>query len=369
MKRLIVDTQASSCYFRTSVGGDGRKALVQVTERCNLHCAHCFVSSTPVGADMSLSAFTEVVLPRLVRARVERITLTGGEPFVHPDLLAMCRAVVDQGLPLGLCTNATQTSDEQIAALAALGGVHVNVSFDGFRPDSHGKFRGSRNSFETTVATTRKFAAAGLLQGLLSTPNALTRPEEFADLCAFAAEIGAQYVLMNPLSSFGRGVKSQGRLAADTDAMRAIAAVTNRFADQLDVVKIRFPNDDLPLGGCDAGRLIYVFTDGQVAVCPYLVFAARTPASMYQDREFLVGNILGSDDTVTGALDGYDFHRRFEVGDNPTCGSCALNSSCGKGCPAAVVSRGGLIGDLDSEQCPVAEPGARMLLPLVGVSR
>jgi radical SAM protein with 4Fe4S-binding SPASM domain len=369
MKRLIVDTHASSCYFRTSVGGDGRKALVQVTERCNLHCAHCFVSSTQVGADMHVRAFTDEVLPRLQRARVQRITLTGGEPFVHPDLLTMCRAVVGSGLPLGLCTNATQTSDEQITELARLGGVHVNVSFDGFRPDSHGKFRGNQSAFATTVATTRKFAEAGLLQGLLSTPNALTRPDEFADLCAFAVEIGAQYVLMNPLSSFGRGVKSQGRLAADTDAMRAIQAVTDRFADRLDVVKIRFPNDTLPLGGCDAGRLVYVFTDGQVAVCPYLVFAARTPASAYQDTEFLVGNIFDADDTVTGSLDGYDFHRRFAVGDNATCDSCTLNTSCSKGCPAAVVSRGGRIGDLDAEQCPIADPGRRTLLPLVGVSQ
>jgi len=369
MKRLIVDTHASSCYFRTSVGGDGRKALVQVTERCNLHCAHCFVSSTQLGADLPLLAFTDEVLPRLVRARVERITLTGGEPFVHPDLLAMCRAVADRGLPVGLCTNATQTSDDQIAELAALGGVHINVSFDGFRPDSHGRFRGNRSSFETTVATTRKFAEAGLLQGLLSTPNALTRPDEFADLCSFAVEVGAQYVLMNPLSSFGRGVKSQSRLAAADDAMRAIQAVTDRFADQLDVVKIRFPNDDLPLGGCDAGRLVYVFTDGQVAVCPYLVFAARTPASLYEDTDFLAGNILGPTDTVTGSLDAYDFHRRFTVGNNPTCGSCALNTACGKGCPAAVVSRGGRIGDLDAEQCPIAEPNPRKLLPLVGVTR
>ncbi|BCY11069.1 hypothetical protein [Actinoplanes sp. L3-i22] len=191
MKRLIVDTHASSCYFRTSVGGDGRKALVQVTERRNLNCAHCFVSSTQ-------------------------------------------------------------------------------------------------------------------------------------------ADIGVQYVLMNPLSAFRRGVRSQGRPATDADAMRAVAAVTSLLADQLAVVKIRFPNDDLPLGGCDAGRLVYVFDDGRVAVRPYLAFAVHIPASMYQDTEFL---------------------------------------ACGKGCPAAVVSRGGLVGDLDSEHCPVAEPGERTLLPLVGVSR
>jgi hypothetical protein len=32
--------------FRTTTGGDERKALLQITERCNLHCAHCFVSPT-----------------------------------------------------------------------------------------------------------------------------------------------------------------------------------------------------------------------------------------------------------------------------------------------------------------------------------
>lgn len=367
MKRLIVDTRASSCYFRTSVGGDGRKALVQITERCNLHCAHCFVSSTPVGADLPLTVFTERVLPRLLAARVERVTLTGGEPFVHPDVLGFCQAVRDRGLPVGVCTNATLTTDEQIAALARLGGVHVNVSFDGFRPDSHGRFRGNRSSFAVTVATTRKFAAAGLLQGLLSTPNALTDPAEFADLCAFAVEVGAQYVLMNPLSSFGRGVKSQGRLAAPGEVMRAIRAVTERFADRLDVVHIRFPNEELPLGGCDAGKLIYVFTDGQVAVCPYLVFAARTPVSRYRDSEFLVGNILHDD--VAAGLDRYDFPARHPPGTNATCSGCAMNSGCGKGCPAAVVSRGGLIGDLDDEQCPITPAGGRRLLPLAIVGR
>ncbi|MEV0196347.1 radical SAM protein [Nonomuraea sp. NPDC050691] len=354
MKRLIVDTHASSCYFRTSVPGDQRKALVQITERCNLHCAHCFVSSANWGDHMRLRDLTETVFPRLRRARVERLTLTGGEPFVHPDIMAICRAVSDMGMPLGICTNATQTSPEQIAELAGLGNVHINVSFDGFRRESHGKFRGNTTSFDTTLATTRAFAEAGLLQGLLSTPNALTNVEEFAALCSFAVEVGAQYVLMNPLSSFGRGVKSQGRLAADAGKMRAIRDVTEQFRDQgIDVVHIRFPNDSKPLAGCDAGKLIYVFADGQTAICPYLVFAARTPQSKHTDTEFLVGNILSEE--VAPALDAYDLTGRLRMGHNTVCPPCSMNSSCGKGCPAAVVARGQRIGDVDTEQCPVAD--------------
>jgi radical SAM protein with 4Fe4S-binding SPASM domain len=164
---------------------------------------------------------------------------------------------------------------------------------------------------------------------------------------------GAQYVLMNPLSSFGRGVKSQAKLAADTDTMRAIKTVTGRFGEQgIDVVHIRFPNDDKPLAGCDAGKLIYVFADGLTAVCPYLVFAARTPSSPYPDSDFLVGNILDGD--IGADLDGYDLAGRLRMGTNPTCSACAMNSACGKGCPAALISRGQRIGEVDTEQCPIS---------------
>lgn len=364
-RSLLIDTQANSCYFRTSVDGDGRKALVQITERCNLHCAHCFVSSGDWGHTMAFEHIVDRVLPRLLDARVERITLTGGEPFAHPKILEICSAIKDLGLPVGICTNGTQTSLEQISELTDLGNVHINVSFDGFRAGSHGKFRGDQSSFATTVATTRAFGDAGLLQGLLSTPNALSQPEEFADLCEFAVETGARYVLMNPLSAFGRGVKSKEALQAGVEKMRAVSAVTRRFSDRLDLVEIRFPNDvGKPLGGCEAGNLIYVFADGLTAVCPYLVFAARTPQSVHRDTEFLIGNIV--EQPIAAALDDYQFHRRYRVGDNAKCDGCSLGSGCGKGCPAAVIADGRSIGEVDRDQCPV--PDDATLLPVVAAT-
>jgi radical SAM protein with 4Fe4S-binding SPASM domain len=127
----------------------------------------------------------------------------------------------------------------------------------------------------------------------------------------------------------------------------------------IDVVHIRFPNDDKPLAGCDAGKLIYVFADGVTAVCPYRVFAARTPQSVYPDSDFLVGNILDGD--IAGALDRYDLAGRLAMGANDTCRACDMDGTCGKGCPAAVISRGQLIGEVDSEQCPmVASPLLRI---------
>lgn len=352
-RRLAAAETASSCFFRTAAPEGERKALLQITERCNLHCAHCFVSSTSDGADMDVAAIRELVIPRLASARVRRLTLTGGEPFVHPELLEIVRLAREAEMSVGICTNATCISDEQIEALVELGDVHVNVSLDGFRAESHGRFRGDPESFQVTVATTRRLAEAKLLQGFLSTPNALTGPDDYLDLASFAAAVDANYLLMNPLSAFGRGVKSRRRLAAPSQVMDVILAALRQAAAESDVeiVPIRFPNSERPLSGCIAGDIIYVFAHGEVAVCPYLVFAARSPQSVHRDSEFLVGNIL--EGAIAEQLDGYRFHERYTVGTNPTCGACELRAGCGKGCPAAVVAAGGRIGDRDAEVCPV----------------
>lgn len=353
-RRIAEAGVAASCYFRTSTIAPERKALVQVTERCNLHCAHCFVSARREGVDISRDQMEHVVLPQLRDARVSRVTLTGGEPFAHPDLLAIVRGARRLEMTVTVCTNATLIEPQALDELAALGGVKLNVSLDGFSAASHGKFRGAAPSFEVTKETMRAIADRGLLKGVLVTPNRLAPLDEYEQLCRYADECGAAYVLMNPLSSMGRGVRGIRRLGAPEPFMRALAERTSAFAADLDIVRIRFPNDDRPLSGCEAGTILYVFATGDVTVCPYLVFAARSPQAHHADTEFIVGNVFEHED-IAARLDRYRLHDRSAAATDPVCGLCALAGSCGRGCPAAVIAAGGRLGDRDREQCPVSD--------------
>lgn len=157
---------------------------------------------------------------------------------------------------------------------------------------------------------------------------------------------------MNPLSSMGRGVKVQKRLGAPDEVMRRIKEITSPFSDRIQFVYVRFSNDEkLPLISCETGNIIYVFVDGKVTICPYLVFAARTPQSLYNPEEFIAGNIFTDADIADG-IDAYKFYERYHLGDNPICKSCFLDSKCGKGCPAAVIASGQQIEDLDP-LCPM----------------
>lgn len=351
-REIISKDRASSCYFRSSVEPPYRKALLQITERCNLHCAHCFVSAGNCGETMSVEIIRNVVIPRLKDCRVVSVTLTGGEPFVHPEIIEIVRLLRYADIRVGICTNGTFISQVSMEMLAKIGNVHLNVSLDGFRPESHGKFRGDRTSFVKTIETIRHLSRYRLLQGLLVTPNNLAEISEYAELCEFGIQNGATYVLMNPLSSMGRGVKVQKRLGTPDEVMRQIKEITSLLSDRLQLAYIRFPNDQkLPLISCETGNIFYVFVDGKVAICPYLVFAARTPQSLYNPEEFIVGNVF-TDTDIADKIDAYNFHERYGLGNNPTCKTCSLNFQCGKGCPAAVIASGQQIDDLDP-LCPM----------------
>lgn len=363
-KSLIVDDLANSCYFRTGVTDGHRKALIQITERCDLHCAHCFVSATKHGLDISRDDLANKIIPTLVDLDVNRITITGGEPFVHPDVVEMCDDIIRAGISVGVCTNAKSITIEQMDKLAALDDVHVNVSFDGFSRETHGRFRGNRESFDDTKSNTIELANRGLLQGILSTPNHFTTAEEFGQLAEFAYTNSAAYLLMNPLSPFGRGRKSKIKLASTDQAMLEILGELSGVQQpNFEVVPIRFPNSDgLPLGTCRAEQFLYVFANGDLSICPYLAFAARDNLGATEANKYILGNLLSGNSLDTARLTPSTV--QSQRGKNGSCPSCTLESVCGKGCPAATIAAGGSISDVDSEVCAFPSSDGRTLFPV-----
>jgi len=106
-REIISKNKVSSCYFRSSVELPYRKALLQITERCNLRCAHCFISAGNYGDTMPIGIIRNVVIPKLKDCRVVSVTLTGGEPFIHPDIIEMVRLFKNANIRVGICANGT----------------------------------------------------------------------------------------------------------------------------------------------------------------------------------------------------------------------------------------------------------------------
>ncbi|MGC8792265.1 MAG: radical SAM protein [Bryobacteraceae bacterium] len=108
-----------------------------VTRRCNLTCAYCNEYdrvSRPVPLELLLER-----VHRLARLGTRVITLSGGEPLLHPELEQVVARVRRHGLLAGMITNGYLLTEQRIRALNRAGLDHMQISIDNVEPDEVSK--------------------------------------------------------------------------------------------------------------------------------------------------------------------------------------------------------------------------------------
>jgi MoaA/NifB/PqqE/SkfB family radical SAM enzyme len=125
--------------FARAMQSDSHPILVQIVpiRRCNLDCGYCNEydrTSDPV----PLATMFERI-DRLAELGAAIITLSGGEPTLHPDLDAIIRRIRERGAIATLITNGLLLTPERIRALNRAGLDYLQISIDNARPDDVSK--------------------------------------------------------------------------------------------------------------------------------------------------------------------------------------------------------------------------------------
>ncbi len=119
------------------------RIYVEPTTLCNLQCRTCIRNdwdATP--GMMSAATFGRIIDGARAVSPLPTIFLGGfGEPFAHPDLLAMLAAAKSIGSRVELITNGTRLDEETRRALVRIGLDRLWVSIDGATPESYADIR------------------------------------------------------------------------------------------------------------------------------------------------------------------------------------------------------------------------------------
>lgn len=108
-----------------------------VTRRCNLTCAYCNEYdrvSKPVPREILLER-----VDALAELGTQIITLSGGEPLLHPELEAIISRIRSRKMLAGLITNGYLLTEQRILALNRAGLDHMQISIDNLEPDAVSK--------------------------------------------------------------------------------------------------------------------------------------------------------------------------------------------------------------------------------------
>ncbi|MDH3456130.1 MAG: methyltransferase domain-containing protein [Gemmatimonadota bacterium] len=257
------------------IAPDGLRELwIQINNACNLTCTHCLVSSGP-GKEYGLpSGQLHQLVAHAAELGLERLYLTGGEPFVRRDVTDLIqRATGDLGLDVIVLTNGTVFRGPIRDRLTTLDRdtVRLQISIDGVQPSTNDAIRGA-GTLNKALDGARLASDLGF-DVSLSTVVARENLTELSALPDVARSVGAKSFHLMWAHRRGRAAASRNGffpeipdLVAAVDESVAAAQAADVELDNLEAMKRRVngvPGIKYDLGN-GAWDSIAVYVDGGV---------------------------------------------------------------------------------------------------------
>ena len=143
-----------SQYSASDFGTSPLMFYYEVTQACDLVCAHCRASAQKEAhADqLTHEQSLELIAQVATFPRPPHLVLTGGDPLKRADLFDLIRQAASVGLHVALTPSATPLATrEAFGAAKEAGIVGLGISLDGADAATHDAFRGWSGSYARTL--------------------------------------------------------------------------------------------------------------------------------------------------------------------------------------------------------------------------
>ncbi|MBY5967771.1 heme d1 biosynthesis radical SAM protein NirJ [Halomonas denitrificans] len=210
----------------------GPVVIWNLIRRCNLTCRHCYTVSADIDFAGELTTNEALgVLDDLKAFHVPALILSGGEPLMRPDIFTLSRHAKALGLYIGLSTNGTLITEDNIDAIQDAGYDYVGISIDGLEA-THDQIRQRKGAFRDSLAAVRLCKDRGIKVGLRFT---LTRDNhaQFDDILALTADHDVDKFYLSHLNYGGRGHRHRKHDAWHDMTRDAMTRLFERCRDEL----------------------------------------------------------------------------------------------------------------------------------------
>ncbi len=164
--------------------------VVELTNRCNLSCHHCFTGRHGGHDDLPMEAFDQILLEAKA-CGFDQLSFTGGDPTLHPQFFEIIQRTFDAGYQFGFVTNGWNFAGvfPRLAPYRpALAGV--TFSLDGATELTHDGMRG-KGSFRRVM---KALSVCTVSQMPFSLNMVVTKGNrhELAEMVDLATKLGSQ---------------------------------------------------------------------------------------------------------------------------------------------------------------------------------
>jgi radical SAM protein with 4Fe4S-binding SPASM domain len=321
-----------------------KSLFIQLTERCNLRCKHCYTGSRPGRSTKLPTGKILGLIDEFSRLKGVEITLSGGEPLTHPDILNIIKYAAAKSR-VQLLTNGTLIDKETARLLSDLG-VRVQISLDGSSISVHDRIRGDGNYAKARRGIKLLTEAGARVNLNLCTVIMRDNLEDLLNIIDLAQELKIPLLRFIPLRCSGRAqnnwVKNQPSVAEHTALFRHILAKPHsslQVNSGLTGLVFSSPRQKVQKKWCPLGQKLDVLPGGDVYPCVFMA-----------EKRFYLGNVYRQ--SLTDILYSPKLKRiaqmcasRREKIDK--CRECLWVNFCQTGCPGLAYAQTENLQDTD----------------------
>jgi len=164
-KGVLVGAGDSVCYnpFCLEDEMNGSRFFIKTTNKCNLYCKHCFVSSGLNESKCLSFDYMCKLLDETVENGIWRVDFTGGEVFIDKHFWDVLSYLELKPISYNIFSNLTLLSKNDIEKLSSLQGLcKIITSLDYFDAHKHNEFRGTHYAYEKTMSTIFELKKSGV---------------------------------------------------------------------------------------------------------------------------------------------------------------------------------------------------------------
>jgi MoaA/NifB/PqqE/SkfB family radical SAM enzyme len=239
-----------------------------ITQHCNLRCPHCIRDDVTTVRSLPLSLVQRITDEALELYGEVTVSLTGGEPMVHPDFGAMLRFFGNRQVPYRFVTNGWHTR-RVLPVLERHPPQGVRLSLSGADRSTHDAERG-RGSFDRVLLSVGLLASRGIpaLMSIVIDNRDIDQVEAAAELAESLGCVALHFILPQPVpASVARGSDlPPAAWPAARDRVVRLASVPGRRTRIILDYGAPFPGAESPCATLSMER-IYVDAHGRICTC------------------------------------------------------------------------------------------------------
>lgn len=198
----------------------------EVTRLCNLQCSHCITDCGIAGKNELSTQDALSAVRKMAKLGCKRVMITGGEPLVRKDTIAILEACKSKRMDLRLITNGFTANRHLVSKLSSLLTL-VGISLDGATRETHDAVRGI-GSFDKACRAISAFSYVLPVSAYITVSG--QNIYELEATIEKALELGACHIHVSEVSIFGRALENKSWFALSEDQKNRLIKIAERMA-------------------------------------------------------------------------------------------------------------------------------------------